>query len=183
MLPRSEPLDVNRSDPCCSAPRHWLVSRGIDELFGHDSSPLANPALQRLELAVGEASRGALRRRLAPSAGEPSEPFVLGELVIDYAERRVSVAGRAVHLTPTKYELLFEMSVNAGRVLTLDSLLDRVWGLGRSGGRGSVRTYVKRLRRKLGEDTDSPKYIFAEPRVGYRMPKGGQTSDEPPTDA
>ena len=66
---------------------------------------------------------------------------------------------------------------------TFDALLDRVWGLGHSGERGSVRTYVKRLRRKLGEDADSPKYIFAEPRVGYRMPKGGQPSGEPPTDA
>ena len=54
----------------------------------------------------------------------------------------MSVAGRAVHLTPTEYELLFELSVNAGRVLTFDALLDRVWGLGRSGDRGSVRTYV-----------------------------------------
>ena len=52
------------------------------------------------------------------------------------------------------------MSVNAVRVLTFDALLERVWGFGRSGSRGSV-TYVKRLRRKLGEDADSPKYIFA----------------------
>ena len=127
--------------------------------------------------------RGALRRRLAASTGEPSEPFVLGDLVIDYAVRLVSVAGRAVHLTPNEYDLLFELSMNAGRVLTFDALSRRVWGLGRSGDRGSVRTYVKRLRRKLGEDAGSPKYIFAEPRVGYRMPKGGQPAGEPPTDA
>ena len=127
--------------------------------------------------------RGALRRRLVASTGEPSEPFVLGDLVIDYAERRVSVAGSAVHMTPTEYELLFELSVHAGRVLTFDALLDRVWGFGRSGNRGSVTTYVKRLRRKLGENADSPKYIFAEPRVGYRMAKGGHTSSEPPETA
>ena len=127
--------------------------------------------------------RGALRRRMASSTGEPSEPFVLGDLVIDYAERRVSVAGRAVHLTPTEYDLLFELSVNAGRVSSFNALSDRVWGLARSGDRGSVRTYVKRLRRKLGEDAGNPKYVFAEPRVGYRMPKGGQTSGEPPVTA
>ena len=75
-------------------------------------------------------------QRRPPATGEPSEPFVLGDLVIDYAERRASVAGRSVHLTPTEYELLFELSVNAGRVLTFDALLDRVWGLGRSGDRG-----------------------------------------------
>ena len=129
---------------------------------------------------AGGKGPGALRRRMASSTGEPPGPFVLGDLLIDYAERRVSVAGRAVHLTPTEYELLVELSVNAGRVLTFDALLDRIWGLGRSGDRGSVRTYVKRLRRKLREDAGSPNYIFAEPRVGYRMPKGGQTSGEPP---
>ena len=127
--------------------------------------------------------RGALRRRMASSTGEPSEPFVLGDLVIDYAERRVSVAGRAVHLTPTEYELLVELSISAGRVLTFDTLLDRVWGIGHTGGRGSVRTYVKRLRRKLGDSAGDPRYIVAEPRVGYRMPKVGQTSGEPPATA
>ena len=127
--------------------------------------------------------RGALRRRLAASTAAPSAPFVLGDLVIDYGERRVSVAGRAVHLTPTEYELLFHLSLNAGRVLTFDALLQRAWGAGRSADRGSVRTYVKRLRGKLGDDAGSPSYIVAEPRVGYRMPKPGHTSGESPAPA
>ena len=113
--------------------------------------------------------RGALRWRLGTSPDEESGPFVLGELTIDYAGRRVSVAGNQVQMTPTEYELLFELSVNAGRVVTFDTLLDRVWGMNRARDRGSVRTYVKRLRRKLGDSADDPKYIFAEPRVGYRM--------------
>ena len=121
---------------------------------------------------------------MASSTGEPSEPFVLGDLVIDYAERRASVAGRSVHLTPTEYELLFELSVNAGRVLTFDALLDRVWGLGRSGDRGSVRTYVKRLRRKLGEDAGNPEVYLR--RASRRLPDaegggagaGGTAGDE-----
>ena len=113
--------------------------------------------------------RAALRRRVALAPIGSSQPFVLGDLVLDYAQRAVSVAGRPVRLTPTEYELLFELSVNAGRVLTFDHLLGRVWGPEHSGGRGSVRTYVKRLRRKLGEDAVTPKYIFPEPRVGYRL--------------
>ena len=116
--------------------------------------------------------RTALRRRLAPSSGEPSKPFVLGDLTIDYAERLVRLAGAQVHLTPIEYELLLELSVNAGRVVSFDHLLGRVWGMGHNDERGSVRTYVKRLRRKLGDNADNPKYIFAEPRIGYRMPKG-----------
>ena len=113
--------------------------------------------------------RGALRRDLSAPPVEPSDPFVLGDLTLDYAGREVSVAGRPVRLTPTEYDLLFELSVNAGRVLNFDHLLERVWGLEHSGDRRTVRTYVKRLRRKLGEDGDDPRYIFAEPRVGYRM--------------
>ena len=112
--------------------------------------------------------RGALRRSQAPP-DEPPEPFVLGDLTMDYARRTVSVAGRPVNLTPTEYGLLFELSVNAGLVLTFDHLLGRVWGLGYSANKGNLRTYVKRLRRKLGDNVDSPKYIFPEPRVGYRM--------------
>ena len=118
--------------------------------------------------------RSAVRR---PPAVSPAETFVLGDLTLDYAQRTVSVAGRPVRLTPTEYDLLCELSVNAGRVLTFDHLVARVWGPEHSGGRGSVRTYVKRLRRKLGEDAISPKYIFAEPRVGYRMGRP-ETSEE-----
>ena len=115
--------------------------------------------------------RRALRRPPTPPPDEPPVPFVLGDLTVDYASRTVSVAGRPVNLTPTEYGLLFELSVNAGLVLTFDHLLERVWGLGTSTDRRNLRTYVKRLRRKLGENVDSPKYIFPEPRVGYRMGK------------
>ena len=67
--------------------------------------------------------RASLRRKANPYRVELSEPYVLGDLTIDYAERRVTVAGRPVQLTTTEYELLFELSVNAGRVLTHDQLL------------------------------------------------------------
>ena len=67
--------------------------------------------------------------------------------------------------------MLYELSVNIGRVLTHDQLLQRVWGMERTGEPGLVRNVVKRLRRKLGDDADNPTYIFTEPRVGYRMAK------------
>ena len=70
--------------------------------------------------------RAALRRRAGPHLGEPSEPYSLGDLTIDYAGHRVAVAGRPVRLTPTEYGLLFELSANAGRMLTHDQLLQRV---------------------------------------------------------
>ena len=122
--------------------------------------------------------KAALRKREAPEWAEPSEPFVLGELTIDYAGRRVSVAGRPAALTAIEYGLLFELSVNAGRVMTYDRLLRRVWGLRRSGDSRRVRTAAKQLRRKLGDDANNPTYILNEPSVGYRMEKGDATGPE-----
>ena len=114
--------------------------------------------------------RAALRRR---AAGEPLDPYVLGELVIDYDGRRVTLAGRPVPLMAIEYRLLAELSANAGKVLTHRRLLERVWGEQGEADVRPMRTIVSRLRRKLGDDADSPRFIFTEPRVGYWMPKGG----------
>ncbi len=113
----------------------------------------------------------ALRRRAAPEVAEPTEPYQLQDLTIDYAVRRVSLAGRVVQLTSIEYRLLYELSVNSDRVLSHEHLLLRVWGQGNSGRPGAVRTIVKNLRRKLGDDADSPRYILTETGAGYRMPK------------
>ena len=109
--------------------------------------------------------RAALRRH------EGAEPFVLGDLAIDYEQRRVCVAGRAVALTLTEYELLRALSLNAGRVSTYDSLLRRVWGEREGADVQRVRNFAKKLRRKLGDDAASPAWIQNERGVGYRMPR------------
>ena len=112
-----------------------------------------------------------LRRRAASDRSRTHEPYALGDLTINYAERRVTVAGCPVQLTATEYKLLFELSINAERVLTHDQLLGRVWGRDYSGDSLLLRSFVKKLRGKLKDDAKSPKYIFSEPRVGYRMAK------------
>ena len=96
-------------------------------------------------------------------------PFVLGDLSIDYEHRRVTVAGRRVRLTATEYELLRVLSVNAGRVVNYESLLRQVWAKRRNGNTQSVRDFVKKLRRKLGDDPERSAYIANERGVGYRM--------------
>ena len=108
----------------------------------------------------------ALRRR----AGPGREPFRLGDLAIDYEKRRVTVADRPVRLTATEYGLLRALSLNAGGVTTYDALLRQVWGEHASGSAQPVRTAVKKLRRKLGDQARKPTYIFTERGVGYRMP-------------
>ena len=107
--------------------------------------------------------RAALRKRAEPEA------YLLGDLAIHYNQRRVSVAGCVVHLTATEYELLRMLSFNAGRVSTYEALLRQVWGGRHQGDTELVRTFVKKLRRKLGDDAANPAYIVNERGVGYRM--------------
>ena len=109
----------------------------------------------------------ALRRRMEPAT------FVLDELAIHYEQRRVTVAGRLVTLTATEYELLRVLSLNAGQVVKYDSLLRQVWGRPASGDSEVVRSFVKNLRRKLGDGAASPAYVVTERGVGYRMPAPG----------
>ena len=117
--------------------------------------------------------RAALRRRSKPV------PFVLGELAIDYDRRRVTVAGRAVTLTPTEYELLRALAQGAGRILTHEDLLRKVWA-GRGHGKVKpkiVRAYVKRLRHRLGDDAARPAWIVNERGVGYCMARPGEAGE------
>ena len=116
--------------------------------------------------------RAALRKRAAPELAEPARPYVRGELTVDYALRRVTVAGNPVALTIIEYRMLVELSANAGRPLTHERLLQRVWGPDKVLDSAPVRNIVRRLRRKLGDDPGNPGYIFAEPSVGYRMAQG-----------
>ena len=113
--------------------------------------------------------RAALRSR---TASEPTEPFLLGDLEIDYSERSVNLAGSRVRLTSIEYRMLVELSANAGRVLTYDQLLQRVWGVEGARDLRPMRTVVSSIRRKLVDDAADPIYIFTEPRIGYRMAKG-----------
>ena len=122
----------------------------------------------------------ALRRRTSPGWPEPAEPYVLGDLTVNYAERRVHVAGRAVQLTDIEYRLLFELSANAGRAVTHDQLLQRVWGPAHTGHSGPVRTVVKNLRRKLGDDADRPRFIMTLRGAGYRMATAEGLEQEEP---
>ena len=109
------------------------------------------------------------RVRAALRIQAEKERFVLGDLTILYKQREVTVATRPVRLTAIEYELLRILSVNAGRVMTYDSLLRQLWSGPSSGGPNKVRTFVKQLRRKLGDDPAQPTYIQNVRAVGYRM--------------
>ena len=115
------------------------------------------------------------------------ETFQSGALVINYDERRVTVRGVLLKLTAIEYNLLRFLSINAGRVVTYETLLRRVWRLDSIVDRRRVRAFVKKLRDKLGDDAGNPTYIFTEPQVGYYMhrpddapePPGGRGNEDP----
>jgi two-component system KDP operon response regulator KdpE len=111
-------------------------------------------------------SRAALRRR---GAEEPPAPILTyGGLDIDLARRLVTFDGEAVHLTPTEYGLLEALVTNPGKLLTHQWLLRRVWGQGYGTETTYLRTYIRTLRKKLGDDASAPAMIVTEPGVGYR---------------
>ena len=121
-----------------------------------------------------------LRRRQATPAPDPfpTAQYVRGELTIDPVRRQVFLAGQPLRLTGIEYRLLSHLAAHAGHLVTHDQLLWHVWGLPAAGGSGRLRTALKTLRRKLGDDASNPTYIFNEPRFGYRM--AGSETQEPP---
>ncbi len=123
--------------------------------------------------------RAALRKGEAGTSTESAESYVSGDLTIDYVERRVTLAGRTLDLTAAEYDLLLELSANAGRVVTHNQLLRRIWGPAHSGDMRVVRTLVRRLRIKLNDNAANPTYLFVERRVGYRMPKSQEPGQDP----
>ena len=73
---------------------------------------------------------------------------------------------------PKEYLLLYELSVNAGRVVTHDELLRKIWGAKKPDDLRALRTHLRRIRSHFGEDASNPHLLLAEPSVGYRVPKG-----------
>ena len=94
---------------------------------------------------------------------------MLGALAIDHGRRRVTVGGEPVELTATEYEVLRALALDAGQVVTYDTLLRRARSRRPNATAHLVRIVVKNLRRKLGDDAAAPAWIFNQRGVGYRM--------------
>ena len=170
VLPETDGIDLMgemlKTD---DVPVIFLSAYGRDELiaraFEMGASDYVVKPFSPTELSAR--IKAALRRR---EVSEPPPPYVHGDLSIDYLQRRVTLAGKPIQLTPKEYGMLAELSANAGQLVTYRRLLAQVWGERSEGDLRPMRTMMGKLRRKLGEDTEQPTYIFTEPRVGYRMP-------------
>ena len=171
MLPGVDGIDLMKEIVCVSdVPVIFVSAYGQDQLvakaFEMGADDYVVKPFSPTELVAR--IRAALRRR---TASEPSIPYVVGDLTIDYTERLVTLGGNPIDLTAIQYRLLVELSTNPGRVLTYEHLLRRVWGSDGDADVRPMRTAISAIRGKLRDDTDNPTYIFTKFRVGYSMPK------------
>ncbi len=118
--------------------------------------------LARIKAVLRRAGAG------APAAPEPA-PLVVGDLVIDQAAHTVTVGGRPVDLAPREFDLLAALAQEAGRVLSVDDLLARVWGAEYVGEPQVVYVHIRWLREKLEDNPKHPQRIITVRGVGYKM--------------
>ncbi|MGH9123609.1 MAG: response regulator [Acidimicrobiales bacterium] len=134
------------------------LDEGADDYV---TKPFSMPELlARLRVAVRR------RREMSPFVDE--DLLTVGDVVVDTADHKVSVAGRPVDLTPKEFEFLALLARHQGRVLTHRHLLRQVWGPESVERTEYLRTYANQLRRKLHDDPASPRLV-TEPGVGYRL--------------
>ncbi|HEX8939490.1 MAG TPA: response regulator transcription factor [Candidatus Limnocylindrales bacterium] len=110
----------------------------------------------------------AVLRRLHPAA-EPDGVVRAHDLTIDPARMHVDVAGRAVELTPTEFNLLATLARQPGRIFTRSQLLDALHGVAFESYERAIDSQVKNLRRKLEPDPRRPRYVLTVYGVGYRL--------------
>lgn len=111
--------------------------------------------------------RVALRHAARPDQGVAAV-IRTGDVEVNLEHRRVRVAGREVHLTPTEYELLKRFLAHPDKVLTDRMLLHQVWGPEYGDAAHSLHVYVARLRKKIEYDPQAPRHLVTEAGVGYR---------------
>jgi len=144
------------------------VARGLD--YGADDyliKPVGNKELVARVQAV-------LRRAELPSYLDgKGKKITFGDdfLTVDIAERKITVNGEKVKLTPIEFRLLAFLLENAGRILTHQQLLEKVWGWEYTDDLDYVRIYISHLRRKIEPEPALPRYIVTEPGVGYYFQK------------
>ncbi len=112
------------------------------------------------------------RSRAAVPATDQNE-FTFNALQVDFGQRKVTLEGAEIDLTPTEYSVLFHLVSNFGRVLSQEELLAKVWGPEYRDEVQYLKVYVRRLREKLNDNPENPKFIRTLRGVGYIFPGQG----------
>ena len=116
--------------------------------------------------------RAVLRRVSVDSAGElDQDAIVVGDVVLDPEQHQVVVRGESLALPLKEFELLHLLLANVGRVLTRDTLIDRVWGSDYVGDTKTLDVHIKRLRSKIESDPSNPTRIVTIRGLGYKYEK------------
>lgn len=113
--------------------------------------------------------RAALRRRRR----DPVAPVLFGNVEVDLAARRVAVGGRDLELTAREFDLLRHFVTRPDVAMTREQLMHAVWGAGHHGTPRTVDNFVARLRQKIEEDPDHPRFLVTVRGMGYRFQRGG----------
>jgi DNA-binding response OmpR family regulator len=171
-LPGLDGLDVARQLRRSSrVPVIILTARGdeVDRIIGLELGAddyLVKPFSPR-ELVARV--RAVLRRVDEHDTTADDQPLVRGDLVVDPARRRVTVASRPVELTPTEFDLLAHLARQPGRVFTRAQLLTAIHGVAVESYERAIDAHIKNLRRKLEPDSRHPRYVLTVHGIGYRF--------------
>jgi two-component system response regulator RegX3 len=114
----------------------------------------------------------AILRRATAGPGEteaPPEPVTVGALDVDFAARRARLDGEELQLSRKEFDLLSELIRHAGRVVTREQLMDRVWDENWFGSTKTLDVHIRWLRQKLGDDPADPRYLHTVRGVGFRF--------------
>ena len=103
------------------------------------------------------------------ASGNRPATLTVGDLVVDPAAHAVTVTGRDAPLSPREFDLLYALAQQAGKVVTTDELLSRVWGAEFEGESQVVYVHIRRLREKIEEDPNNPQRIVTVRGVGYKL--------------
>lgn len=115
------------------------------------------------------ARANAVQRRNQHSSADQTGVYANGELTIDFAGREVRLRNQVIKLTPTEYNLLFQLATNRGKAMTHRTLLSQVWGHEYADATDYLKVHIQHLRSKLGDRADDPRIIATEHGVGYKF--------------
>jgi DNA-binding response OmpR family regulator len=171
MLPDMNGIDLCRRIREASRVPIIMVTAKGDEIekitaLGAGADDYITKPFSASELA---ARARAVLRRTNTWSEKPEPIYQSGDLLIDFTRCRVTLEGRDIELTATEYNLLSYLARSTDRVVTLDQLLEKVWGEAYIGKTHLLQVHIARLRKKLGDDPKKPRYFQTKIGIGYKM--------------
>ncbi len=144
--------------------------RGLDQIVGLEAGA-DDYVVKPFDIDVLLARIRAVLRRTdgSPTGLSKPSPLTVGDLTIDPVAHDATWQGKAVDLAPREFDLLYALALEAGRVLSVDELLARVWGAEYVGEPQVVYVHIRWLREKLEPDPQHPRHILTVRGVGYKL--------------